>query len=139
MYVSFLNMKNLRLAKDEISLLREKDFKIMLRQKKLYLVLDLDHTLLNSTRYNDITKGEGHLQGQRYTLPGMAPLVFGNIVLASKVCISFLFLFFPCTSTFKGDWLHVISYFDNSGTSLRKREKEKIQKNKNKCILSNSI
>ncbi|CAA2993415.1 RNA polymerase II C-terminal domain phosphatase-like 4 [Olea europaea subsp. europaea] len=61
--------KNLRLAKDEISLLREKDFKIMLRQKKLYLVLDLDHTLLNSTRYNDITKGEGHLQGQRDTLP----------------------------------------------------------------------
>ncbi|KAL6532748.1 hypothetical protein OROGR_013708 [Orobanche gracilis] len=61
--------KNLRLANDEITRLRDKDLKNLLRNKKLYLVLDLDHTLLNSTRLPDITEEERYLNGQRDALP----------------------------------------------------------------------
>ncbi|KAI3817169.1 hypothetical protein L1987_10958 [Smallanthus sonchifolius] len=53
--------KDLRLANDEIARLRDRDLKNLLRHKKLYLVLDLDHTLLNSTRMSDITQDEGYL------------------------------------------------------------------------------
>ncbi|KAL6506068.1 hypothetical protein OROHE_022597, partial [Orobanche hederae] len=61
--------KNLRLANDEISRLRDKDLKNLLRNKKLYLVLDLDHTLLNSARIPDITEEERYLNDQRDALP----------------------------------------------------------------------
>ncbi|CAK9168841.1 unnamed protein product [Ilex paraguariensis] len=47
--------KDLRLANDEVARLRDKDLKHLLSHKKLYLVLDLDHTLLNSARLLDIT------------------------------------------------------------------------------------
>ncbi|CDP10217.1 unnamed protein product [Coffea canephora] len=57
--------KNLRLANDEIARLRDKDLKNLLRKKKLYLVLDLDHTLLNSSRFLDLTVDEGYLKGSR--------------------------------------------------------------------------
>lgn len=63
-------MQNLRLANDEIARLRDKDLKNLLRHKKLYLVLDLDHTLLNSARLPDVTVEEGYLNGQRDALPG---------------------------------------------------------------------
>ncbi|EYU37264.1 hypothetical protein ABFS82_02G094600 [Erythranthe guttata] len=61
--------KNLRLANDEIDRLRDRDLKNMLRHRKLCLVLDLDHTLLNSARLHDITEQEGYLNGQREALP----------------------------------------------------------------------
>ncbi|XP_055822891.1 RNA polymerase II C-terminal domain phosphatase-like 4 isoform X1 [Solanum dulcamara] len=61
--------KNLRLADDEIARLRDKDLKNLLRHKKLYLVLDLDHTLLNSTRLADISGEESYLKDQREVLP----------------------------------------------------------------------
>lgn len=61
--------KNLRLANDEIARLRDKDLKNLLRKKKLYLVLDLDHTLLNSSRFLDLTIDEGYLKGPRDDLP----------------------------------------------------------------------
>ncbi|KAK6126946.1 hypothetical protein DH2020_039311 [Rehmannia glutinosa] len=61
--------KNLRLANDEVVRLRDKDLKKLLRDRKLYLVLDLDHTLLNSSRLADITVEEGYLNGQRDALP----------------------------------------------------------------------
>ncbi|MCE3052191.1 hypothetical protein HAX54_051779 [Datura stramonium] len=57
--------KNLRLADDEVARLRDKDLKNLLRHKKLYLVLDLDHTLLNSTRLPDISPEESYLKDQR--------------------------------------------------------------------------
>ncbi|XAR66769.1 Phosphoprotein phosphatase [Bertholletia excelsa] len=56
--------KDLRLGNDEIARLRNRDLKNLLRHKKLYLVLDLDHTLLNSTRLVDMTADEGYLQSQ---------------------------------------------------------------------------
>ncbi|PIN20577.1 TFIIF-interacting CTD phosphatase [Handroanthus impetiginosus] len=61
--------KNLRLANDEVARLRDKDLKNLLRHRKLYLVLDLDHTLLNSSRLADITAEEGYLHDQRDALP----------------------------------------------------------------------
>ncbi|KAJ9563703.1 hypothetical protein OSB04_008863 [Centaurea solstitialis] len=56
--------KDLRLANDEIARLRDRDLKNLFSQKKLCLVLDLDHTLLNSTRFMDVTKEEGYLMDQ---------------------------------------------------------------------------
>lgn len=61
--------KNLRLADDEIARLRDKDLKNLLRHKKLYLILDLDHTLLNSTRLADISAEESYLKDQLEVLP----------------------------------------------------------------------
>lgn len=56
--------KDLRLANDEIARLRDRDLKNLFSQKKLCLVLDLDHTLLNSTRFMDVTQEEGYLMNQ---------------------------------------------------------------------------
>ncbi|KAK9051102.1 hypothetical protein SSX86_027728 [Deinandra increscens subsp. villosa] len=56
--------KDLRLANDEIVRLRERDLKNLFSHKKLCLVLDLDHTLLNSTRFMDITQEEGYLMNE---------------------------------------------------------------------------
>lgn len=60
--------KDLRLANDEIARLRDRDLKNLFRHKKLYLVLDLDHTLLNSTRFVDITPEEEYLKNQTDSL-----------------------------------------------------------------------
>ncbi|KAL2511941.1 RNA polymerase II C-terminal domain phosphatase-like 4 [Abeliophyllum distichum] len=59
--------KNLRLSNDEISGLRDKNLKNLLHHKKLHLVLDLDHTLLNSTCIT--ANQEGYLKSQEDTLP----------------------------------------------------------------------
>ncbi|OMO71922.1 hypothetical protein COLO4_27950 [Corchorus olitorius] len=56
--------KSLRLGNDEIDRLRSAYMKNLLSQKKLYLVLDLDHTLLNSTHLIDLTPEEEHLKAQ---------------------------------------------------------------------------
>ncbi|KAL2928485.1 RNA polymerase II C-terminal domain phosphatase-like 4 [Bienertia sinuspersici] len=60
--------KDLRLANDEISRLRNTDVRTLLRRKKLYLVLDLDHTLLNSTRLDDMNLEEEYLKVQTDSL-----------------------------------------------------------------------
>ncbi|CAN6701772.1 unnamed protein product [Malus baccata var. baccata] len=56
--------KGLRLNNDEIDRLRKTDIKKSLRHKKLYLVLDLDHTLLNSTHLNHMSAEEEYLHSQ---------------------------------------------------------------------------
>lgn len=66
-----LYLQGLRLGNDEIVRLRRTDMKNLLRQKKLYLVLDLDHTLLNSTRLMHITLEEEYLYSQIDSLQGM--------------------------------------------------------------------
>ncbi|EOY32064.1 hypothetical protein QUC31_019560 [Theobroma cacao] len=60
--------KGLRLGNDEIVRLRSTDMKNLLRHKKLYLVLDLDHTLLNSTQLMHLTPDEEYLKGQSDSL-----------------------------------------------------------------------
>ncbi|KAJ9162833.1 hypothetical protein P3X46_022575 [Hevea brasiliensis] len=56
--------KGLRLGNDEIMRLRNTDVKNLLCHKKLYLVLDLDHTLLNSTQLMHMTLEEEYLKSQ---------------------------------------------------------------------------
>ncbi|KAK8548320.1 hypothetical protein V6N12_061236 [Hibiscus sabdariffa] len=63
--------KGLRLGNDEIVRLRSTDMKNLLRHKKLYLVLDLDHTLLNSTQLNHLTSEEEYLKAQSDSLQGV--------------------------------------------------------------------
>ncbi|KAG4929783.1 hypothetical protein AAZX31_17G072600 [Glycine max] len=60
--------KGLRLHDEEISRLRNTDMKSLLGRKKLYLVLDLDHTLLNSTHLAQLTSEELHLLNQTDSL-----------------------------------------------------------------------
>ncbi|KAJ1262729.1 hypothetical protein BS78_09G132200 [Paspalum vaginatum] len=53
--------KGLRLGTTEIDRLRTADLKNLLRERKLVLILDLDHTLINSTRLQDISPAEHDL------------------------------------------------------------------------------
>ncbi|KAF8389203.1 hypothetical protein HHK36_025896 [Tetracentron sinense] len=65
---SSLGSQDLKLGNEEITRLRNTDLKNLLRNKKLYLVLDLDHTLLNSTRLVDISSEEEYLKSQTDSL-----------------------------------------------------------------------
>ncbi|KAL2318691.1 hypothetical protein Fmac_032567 [Flemingia macrophylla] len=60
--------KGLRLHDEEISRLRNADMKSLLCRKKLYLVLDLDHTLLNSTHLAHLSSEESYLFNQTDSL-----------------------------------------------------------------------
>ncbi|XP_061356676.1 RNA polymerase II C-terminal domain phosphatase-like 4 isoform X2 [Gastrolobium bilobum] len=60
--------KGLRLQDEEISRLRDTDMKNLLLRKKLNLVLDLDHTLLNSTHLVHLSSEELHLHTQTDSL-----------------------------------------------------------------------
>ncbi|XXG58887.1 hypothetical protein AAC387_Pa04g1078 [Persea americana] len=62
--------KDLRLGTEEIARLRDADVKNLLRHQKLYLVLDLDHTLLNSTHINVISPQEQYLN-ETHPLEGL--------------------------------------------------------------------
>ncbi|KAJ3676284.1 hypothetical protein LUZ60_003696 [Juncus effusus] len=53
--------KDLRLSASEIERYRKNDLKNLLRDKKLILVLDLDHTLINSSRFMDLIPEENIL------------------------------------------------------------------------------
>ncbi|XP_047983776.1 RNA polymerase II C-terminal domain phosphatase-like 4 [Salvia hispanica] len=61
--------KNLRIAKDEMTRLRDKGFEdLVCLKKKLYLVLDLDHTLLDSVMLTSIEEEEEQFIDQRDSL-----------------------------------------------------------------------
>ncbi|KAL6865305.1 hypothetical protein ACP4OV_016456 [Aristida adscensionis] len=53
--------KGLRLGASEIDRLRGSDLKNLLRERKLVLILDLDHTLINSTKLHDLSAAEKEL------------------------------------------------------------------------------
>ncbi|XP_062231291.1 RNA polymerase II C-terminal domain phosphatase-like 4 isoform X2 [Phragmites australis] len=53
--------KGLRLGTSEIDRLRGADLKNLLHERKLVLILDLDHTLINSTKLHDISPAENEL------------------------------------------------------------------------------
>ncbi|KAF9662758.1 hypothetical protein SADUNF_Sadunf18G0087500 [Salix dunnii] len=72
--------KGLRLGNDEIVRLRNTDMKNLLRHKKLYLILDLDHTLLNSTQLMHMTSDEEYLKGQTDSLQDVSK---GNLFMLS--------------------------------------------------------
>ncbi|KFK30025.1 hypothetical protein AALP_AA7G208100 [Arabis alpina] len=54
--------KNIRMNQDEISRLGDSDMRALQRQRKLCLVLDLDHTLLNTTFLIDMREDEEYLR-----------------------------------------------------------------------------
>ncbi|KAI9184718.1 hypothetical protein LWI28_000437 [Acer negundo] len=60
--------KGLRFTNDEIVRLGNKDTENLLRHRKLILVLDLDHTLLNSTLLAHLTPEEEYLKSQTDSL-----------------------------------------------------------------------
>ncbi|KAJ4709607.1 RNA polymerase II C-terminal domain phosphatase-like 4 [Melia azedarach] len=60
--------KGLRIGNDEIDRLRSTDMKNLLRHRKLYLILDLDHTLLNSTLLVHLNPEEEYLKSQADSL-----------------------------------------------------------------------
>ncbi|KAG2619542.1 RNA polymerase II C-terminal domain phosphatase-like 4 isoform X1 [Panicum virgatum] len=53
--------KGLRLGTSEIDRLRGSNLKNLLRERKLVLILDLDHTLINSTKLQHISSAENEL------------------------------------------------------------------------------
>ena len=69
--MSFL--QDVWVADDEAARIRESDLKNLLRHKKLYLVLDLDHTLLNSTHFidGDANQEEGYLMNPSDPMQGI--------------------------------------------------------------------
>ncbi|ONK63902.1 uncharacterized protein A4U43_C07F20100 [Asparagus officinalis] len=62
--------KDLRLASKEINRLCGADLQNLKRAEKLILILDLDHTLLNTTRLEDISPGEEYLKHQVDSMQG---------------------------------------------------------------------
>lgn len=64
MVLKCLLLQGLRLHNDEVDRLCKIDLKRALRHKKLYLVLDLDHTLLNSSKLDRMTAEEEYLKSQ---------------------------------------------------------------------------
>ncbi|ESQ42594.1 hypothetical protein EUTSA_v10013455mg [Eutrema salsugineum] len=53
---------------EEISRIRDSDIKFLQRQRKLCLVLDLDHTLLNTTVLRDLKPEEDYLKSHTHSL-----------------------------------------------------------------------
>ncbi|XP_038890381.1 RNA polymerase II C-terminal domain phosphatase-like 4 isoform X1 [Benincasa hispida] len=74
--------KGLRLNNDEINRLRNIDMKSLLLHKKLILVLDLDHTLLNSTQLGHLTPEEEYLRSQTDSLDDVTK---GSLFLLNSV------------------------------------------------------
>ncbi|KAH9654517.1 RNA polymerase II C-terminal domain phosphatase-like 4 [Citrus sinensis] len=62
--------KGLRVGNDKIDRLRNTDMKHLLRHRKLYLILELDHTLLNWTLLLHLTPEEDYLKSQVESLQG---------------------------------------------------------------------
>ncbi|KAI3995968.1 hypothetical protein MKX01_037465 [Papaver californicum] len=56
--------RDLKVGTQELARLRQKDLKSLFRKKKLCLVLDLDHTLLNPTKFQHISPEEEYLKTQ---------------------------------------------------------------------------
>ncbi|CAM9001312.1 unnamed protein product [Rhodiola kirilowii] len=63
--------KELRVGKDEHAQLRTEAAKDLLRNRKLYMTLDLDHTLLNSTGITDVTPDEEYLRNPPNYMEGI--------------------------------------------------------------------
>ncbi|KAI3870517.1 hypothetical protein MKX03_022710 [Papaver bracteatum] len=56
--------RNLKVASQELARLRKKDLNTLFQKKKLILVLDLDHKLLNSTHFQHISPDEEYIKNQ---------------------------------------------------------------------------
>ncbi|KAF6167049.1 hypothetical protein GIB67_041304 [Kingdonia uniflora] len=77
-------LKALKIGSQELARLRRANLKSLLQKKKLYLVLDLDHTLLNSTRFRDISPDEGFLMNQTDSLEDIPK---GSLFKLDSMCM----------------------------------------------------
>ncbi|PSC72296.1 RNA polymerase II C-terminal domain phosphatase-like 4 [Micractinium conductrix] len=69
--------RGLEVSKHEAERLRQGTAERLLAQKKLLLILDLDHTLLNSTRFSEIPpESEAALRAQLEAQPGDSPMLY---------------------------------------------------------------
>lgn len=86
--ISFIKFQDLRLGASEIDKLRKMDLKHLLKDKKLILILDLDHTLINSTRMFDVFPEEQYLIKQVEEAKGKSKklLVFSINLLVFYFC-----------------------------------------------------
>lgn len=106
-----LMLQNLSLSNDEIARLRSKDMKYSLHDKKLYLVLDLDHTLLNSTHLKKMTPDEKYLIARANSPKGMICL-WGFLCLYFDIVTHYLrFQFLFYLNFFFYTYLFVASVF----------------------------
>ncbi|CAI8611388.1 unnamed protein product [Vicia faba] len=76
--------KGLRLHDAEISRLRNTDMKKFLYSRKLYLVLDLDHTLLNTTILSHLSPEELHLHNETDSLEDVSK---GSLFKLEHMCM----------------------------------------------------
>lgn len=83
-------LQGLRLANQEIVRLRNVDMKNLLNRKRLYLILDLDHTLLNSTLLFHMTSEEDYLKSEAHSLLGTSPL---PLIIDFLILFTIVFLF----------------------------------------------
>ncbi|KAF6171291.1 hypothetical protein GIB67_036959 [Kingdonia uniflora] len=60
--------QDLKIGSEELTRMRGADLKSLLKRKKLYLVLDLDHTLLNSVKFMNISPEEEYLKNHADSL-----------------------------------------------------------------------
>ncbi|RHN74387.1 putative protein-serine/threonine phosphatase [Medicago truncatula] len=78
--------KGLKLDDKEISRVRSRDVKNLLNRRKLCLVLDLDHTLLNTTSLHRLSPEEMHLKTHTDSLEGNmptdAPFLFVIVIIS---------------------------------------------------------
>lgn len=67
-----LFLQDLKLGTKESDRLRKADLKNLIREKMLILILDLDHTLLNSSRLADVSLEEEYLLRQLDSIKGIS-------------------------------------------------------------------
>lgn len=74
--------QGLRLNSPEIDRIRNADMKNKLSQKRLHLILDLDHTLLNSTMLFHMNSEEDYLKSKADSLQGsFSPSIIDFLIL----------------------------------------------------------
>ncbi|KAH9654515.1 RNA polymerase II C-terminal domain phosphatase-like 4 [Citrus sinensis] len=89
--------KGLRVGNDKIDRLRNTDMKHLLRHRKLYLILELDHTLLNWTLLLHLTPEEDYLKSQVESLQDVSKgslfmLAFMNIMTKLRPVVHTFFI-----------------------------------------------
>lgn len=67
-----LFLQDLKLGTKESDMLQKADLKNLMHEKKLILILDLDHTLLNSSRLADVSLEEEYLLRQLDSIKGIS-------------------------------------------------------------------
>lgn len=85
--MKYLFFQDLKLGTRESDRQRKADLKNLLREKRLMLILDLDHTLLNSTRLADVSLEEEYLLRQADSIKGISCFLVLVVVNCNGYCV----------------------------------------------------